>query len=138
MLDKIFRAGLLLLAIALPLSIGASSSLFFPLLGIWLLGAHWTWKRWPPTRGSPEKAYWVFLSVSLVSALLGNDPMHSLHEIYKKDFYIFIAVLVAALVRDRDQANRLLRAFLVAGILSAVWGLIQYVIGVDQTDRSGG
>jgi len=138
MLDSLFSVGLDLLAFVFPISLAASNIVFFPLAALWLFGARWTFSRWPPLWGRPEKLFLIFLGVSLLSALLGIDPMHSLREIKNKDLYLIITVVLVALVRDREKQKRLLRFFMAAGVLTAVWGLIQYAVGVNQSDKSGG
>ncbi len=138
MLGKTFSVLLDLYAFVTPISIAATNIVFFPLGVIWLFGARWTWTTWPPLWGWPEKLFLVYLGTSLVSALAGIDPVHSLKEIRNKDLYILILVVLVALVREREKNARLLRIFMMAGILTAVWGLIQYSIGVSQTDKSNG
>src|SRR5262249_32949886 len=68
----------------------------------------------------------------------GNDVYHSLKEIKNKDFYILMSILLVALVRDEERNARLLRIFMIAGIITAIWGLLQCIIGVDQTDKHDG
>jgi len=138
MLDKFFSYGLDLLALVLPVSIAATNIVFFPLAAVWLFGARWTFRKWPPAWGWPEVFFLVYLGSSVLSALFGLDPRHSLFIIEKKDFYIVIAVVLVALVHGRDQQARLLKIFMGAGIATAIWGLVQCVIGVSQTDKSNG
>src|SRR5207244_2485016 len=95
-------------------------------------------KQWPPVWGWPEKFFVLFLSASLLSAASGIDPAHSFREIKNKDFYILIAVVLVALVRRRDHNARLLKIFMTAAIATAGWGLIQWAVGVNQTDKSDG
>jgi len=136
MLDKIFTVGLDLLAVVTPISIAATNLIFFPLAALWLFGAGWTWPRWPPVWGWPEKVFLVYVGVSFLSAFMGLDVRHSLREIMNKDFYILIAIVLVALVRTRAQNARLLKLFMAAGLVSAVWGLVQYAIGVNIVDKS--
>jgi len=138
MLGSIVDGALFLLAMALPFSIAISSLLFFPLLALWVLGAKWTFRRWPPRIGPTEKAFILFAAVSLVSALAGINRAHSLHEIYKKDFYFLIVVVVLALTRTQAKAEKLIRAFVGAGVASALLGLAQKALGINQSDRAGG
>ncbi len=124
MLNNIFSVGLDLLAIAVPISLAVTNLIFFPLLGVWLLGARWSFHQWRPVWGLPETLFLGYLAISLVSAVLGVDVRHSLHEIYKKDFYIVIAIVVVALARDPQKNAKLLRLFMIAAFLTAVWGVI--------------
>src|SRR5690349_9332165 len=103
MLDKIFLAGLDLLAFVMPISIAATNIVFFPLAALWLFGAKWTFRKWPPVFGWPERIFLAFLGISLLSAFLGIDTRHSLKEIKNKDFYILIAIVLVALVKDPDH-----------------------------------
>src|SRR5690242_13494784 len=103
MLDKIFTVGLTGLGLFLPFSIALSSLAYFPLLALWLLGGSRTLGRWPAVWGRTEKTYAIFLGISLLSSIVGMDWRHSAHEIYKKDLYILILVLIAAVVRRPDQ-----------------------------------
>jgi len=136
MLDKIFAAGLDLLAFVLPISIAVTNIVFFPLLALWFFGARWTFARWKPTWGWPERFFLVFLSVSLVSAALSLDPRHSFREIYKKDFYILIAVLLAAFVRRRELNACLIKIFMAGALLTSIFGLVQYAVGVNVADKA--
>jgi putative inorganic carbon (hco3(-)) transporter len=135
MLDKVFSIGLDLFAFVLPISIAATNIVFFPLAALWLFGARWTFSRWPPFWGWPEKIFGVFFVVSLLSAVLGINPAHSLLVIKNKDFYLLIAIVLVALVRARAQNERLLKLFMAAGVVTAVWGLVQYTIGVNMVDK---
>src|ERR1051326_7872250 len=105
MLDLIFSRGLDLLAFVLPISIAATNIVFFPLAALWLFGAVRTYK---PVWGLPEKLYLGFFAISLLSSLLGVDPLHSLREIKNKDFYILITVVLVALVRNEEKNAKLI------------------------------
>src|ERR1700687_5223031 len=138
MLNKIFSIGLDLFAFVMPISLPATNIVFFPLAALWLFGGKRTWSRWPPVWALPEKLILVFLGISLLSALFGLDPRHSMREIKNKDLYIVIAIFLVALVRDDEKNAKLLKLFMVAGALTAVWGLLQCAVGVNQTDKSNG
>src|SRR5438874_200720 len=129
MLDKIFSGGLALWAFVTPVSIAATNIVFFPLAALWLLGGRKSRARWPAVFGRPEKLFLVFLAVSFLSALSGLDPRHSLLQIWHKDFYLFFAVVLVALVREENQSAKLLKIFMAAALLTAVWGILQYAIG---------
>src|SRR5882672_762983 len=103
MLASVFTRGLDLLAFVFPLSLAATNIVFFPLAALWLFGARWTFPKWPPLWNGPEKWFLGFLSVSLLSALAGIDPLHSLREIKNKDFYLLIAIVLVALVRSPER-----------------------------------
>ncbi len=137
-MDKIFSCGLDLWAWVTPISIAATNLVFFPMAALWAFGGKRTWSRWPPIWGAPEKFFLVFLGVSLCSALCGLDPRHSLREIKNKDFYILMAVILVALVRDPAKNKKLIKIFMAAGGIAAVWGLLQCAVGVNQTDKSNG
>jgi putative inorganic carbon (HCO3(-)) transporter len=138
MVDKIFSWSLALFAFVTPISIAATNIVFFPLAALWLLGGRKTLARWPAVFGVPEKAFLLFLGVSLLSALCGLDPRHSIVQIWHKDFYLFFAVVLIALVRDEKENAKLIKIFMAAGLVAAAWGLLQYAVGVDQTDKSDG
>jgi O-antigen ligase len=138
MLDKIFSIGLDLFAFVTPLSIAATNIVFFPLAAVWLFSGPRAWSKWPAVWGTPEKLFLVFLGISLGSAFCGLDLRHSLREIKNKDLYILIAIVLVALVRNPAKNKRLIKIFMVAGAMAAAWGLIQFVIGVNQTDKSNG
>lgn len=125
------------LALAIPLSIAFSSVLFFSLLGFWVLGGFWTFRRWPPPWGRIEKAFLVFLAISFVSSLFGSDPLRSSTKM-EKDLYFSLYILLGALLAHDIDTKRLLYVFVGAGVFSALWGVIQYGVGVNQTDCSGG
>jgi O-antigen ligase len=133
MLTSFFSYGLQTLAFVTPISIAGTSLIFFPLVIIWFLGAKWTWKEYPPQWGITEKAFGIFLGLGVLSALTGLDPTHSFKKL-EKDFYIFIAVLVVALARDRASVFQCLKLFLIAGMITAVLGVLQYASGLDQID----
>ena len=138
MLDNIFKGGLDLLAFVLPVSIAATNIVFFPLAALWLGAAKWTFPKWRPVWGRPEKFFLVFLFAGILSAALSPSPRHSFREIWNKDFYILIMVVLVAFVRERRQGERLLRLFMAGALLTAVLGLIQCAVGVNLTDKTGG
>ena len=112
MLDNIFAAGLDLLAFVLPISIAATNIVFFPLASLWIFGAKWTFPGRRPVWGWPEKFFLVFLAASLLSAVWSVNPAHSFREIWNKDFYILIMVVLVAFVREEKSCARLLRLFM--------------------------
>jgi len=138
MLDNIFTAGLDLLAFVLPVSIAATNIVFFPLAALWLFAAKWTFPRWRPAWGRPEKFFLAFLAAGLVSAALSVNPAHSFREIWNKDFYILILVVLVALVREEKRCSRLLGWFMAGALVTAILGLIQCAVGVNLTDKVGG
>src|SRR3982750_4685987 len=83
--DAIFRrvrpvlsGWLLLMSFWFPISIAFSGITFFPLIGLYLLLAPWTFKIWPPSWGRIETAFAVFWGLSIVSSLAGLAPAHSI------------------------------------------------------------
>ncbi len=138
MFEQIFIYGMNALAFVTPISIAATNLVFFPLLAVWLLGGRATLLRWPPRWGLAEKVFLLYLGVSVVSAFAGVDVRRSLGEIWKTDFYLVIALLIASVTVSRRQNEKLLHIFMAAGALVAVWGLIQFATGVNQSDKSGG
>jgi len=85
----------LLLAAALPVSIAVSSLLYFPLLSLYILLGHWTFRRWPPQWGWVETAFVTFWLISVLSALWGANPWFSRTRL-GKDLYFLILVLLTA------------------------------------------
>ncbi len=128
---------LVAMSFVFPISISASSLLYFPLLALWLLGARWTFQRWPPAWGPVEKSFTVFLVISLISCAAGLRPAHSLREL-EKDSYFLITVMLMAVMVLRARAQWLITAFVTGGLFTAAWGVIQYLVGVNQTDNKGG
>jgi O-antigen ligase len=76
------------------------------------------------------------LGISLLSAWHGLDVAHSIREIKNKDFYILILVVLVALVRDARTNARLIKIFLGASLAMALWGMIQYAVGVNIIDKA--
>lgn len=138
MLETFFSGGLQLLGWAMPISLAATNIVFFPLMGIWILGGKWTFPRWPYRPGLAEKIFAVYLVFAVCSAFSGVNLPHSLHEIKQKDFYPVILITLVALVRDRELHAKMLRYFLWGSFIVSVWGLIQYGVGVNQSDKSNG
>jgi len=125
---------LFLLAAALPVSIAVSSLVFFPLLAVYLLGAKWTFPRWPPTFGATEKAFLIFWVISLVSAMFGESLAGSRRGL-TKDLYFSMAVLISALAVAPGLRWRLLHVFLYGSGAMALLGLVQYALGINQTEH---
>lgn len=138
MLESFFSIGMQALAGVTPISIAATNIVFFPLVAVWLFGRPWTFSTWPPRLGMAEKIFALYLLVSLMSAIFGLSFTHSLKEIKNKDLYLILVVTIVALVKDRMLHQKMLRYFLWAGLLMALWGLIQYAVGVNQSDKSEG
>jgi hypothetical protein len=136
-LDPKISVWLLLLALALPISIAASSLLYFPLLSLYILGAYWTFRLWPPYFGRLEKLFLIFWGVSVISALLGVSPMHSTTRL-GKDLYYLMIVLVCALITTPEQAQRLLKYFVWGGLVTAAFAILQFTLGINQYESHEG
>ena len=127
----------LLLAATLPVSIAASSLLYFPLVGFYILLSYWTFRRWPPQWGWVEKAFVCFWLISVLSALFGINPWHSRIRL-GKDLYFLILVLLTAYLAVENRNSKLMRVFMISAIVTAAFGILQRIIGVNQSDNAGG
>ncbi len=137
MLNCLLWYWLMAWAIATPVSIAGTSLLFFPLLTLYTLLGAWTFRRWPPPWGPVEKAFLVFWLISALSALLGVDPRHSLTRLSKDLYFAMLVLLGAYLARERAGSN-LLKICMIASIGTAVFGVLQFLIGVNQSDSAHG
>jgi O-antigen ligase len=136
--DLIIRWWFLLLAAAVPISIAATSVLYFPLIGLYVILGVWTFRRWPPTIGRVEKAFLCFWLISLLSAINGADPWQSRIRL-GKDLYFLIAVLLGAYLGQNDRSlSTLTKVFMVSATVTACVGILQRVFGVNQSDNAGG
>jgi O-antigen ligase len=135
MLGNFLGGGLAGFGAALPFSIAISSLIIFPLLALWLFTARSSFRLGRPSFGTVEKAFSLFLLISLLSAALGMNPQHSFYSIYKKDLYFVILVLVASVLRQRVHRERAIRFFITAELLSAVLGVVQFFVGVNSLGK---
>lgn len=135
--DRIRSRLLIALAVSLPFSIAGSSLVFFPLLVGYLLAGAWTLRAYPWQWGPAGWAFLAFVGISLCSALFGVSPFHS-HRTLFKDFYFLMVPLVASLVPSTEERWRLVKVFVVASAAAALLGLIQFVLGLNQTDHHSG
>ena len=124
-------------AIVTPVSIAGTSLLFFPLVGLYVLLGVWTFKRWPPPWGPVEKAFSVFWLLSLVSAIHGGELRQSQIRL-SKDLYFSMLVLLGAYLAREPEGTRLMKASMIAAIGTAAFGVLQFLIGVNQTNSSHG
>jgi len=136
-MDRVIAWWIIILAAVFPVSIAASSLLYFPLLGFYILLGAWTFKRWPPEWGPTEKAFTCFWIVSLLSALLGAAPWYSRIRL-GKDLYFFILVLLTAYLAQEKTGPKLMKAFMISTLLTACFGILQRIIGVNQSTNAGG
>jgi O-antigen ligase len=127
---------MLLLAFCFPVSIALASLTYFPLIVFYFLGARWTFPIWTPSWGKLETAFAIFWGVSLMAALTGLDPWHSHVRLEKDLYFVLVIVLGAYLARDSSESPNLLRAMMWGGLLTAVVGLLQYILKIDQTEYS--
>jgi O-antigen ligase len=127
MLMELLARGLALYGAVLPFSIAASSLIIFSLFGVWLLGARYTFRLGRPKFGPVELTFSLFLAISLLSSVLGANPRHSLHEMYKKDLYFVILLFVASTLRERHHRERAIQFFATAILLSAALGPLQFI-----------
>lgn len=125
------------LAFSLPLSIAVSSVFYFSLLGVYLLAGVWAFRLWPPPWGAMEKGFVAFWGVSVLSGILGVSPRHSLPSL-GNDLYFLLVILLGALLTTELRRKRTFQFFMAGAILAAFWGVVQYVVGVDQSDSAGG
>ncbi len=123
-----------LLAAALPVSIAGSSLVFFPLLSVFLLGARWTFPKFPVSWMAIERVFLGFFFLGALSALGGLSPLDSRHSLFK-DLYFLVFVLTGALARTAEERWQVLRVFLLWSVLSAALGLLQFALGIIQTDH---
>lgn len=127
----------LLLAAVIPVSIAGTSILYFPLLSLYVLLGYWTFRQWPPQWGWVEKAFLSFWLLSVLSALFGVDPWHSRVRL-GKDLYFLILVLLTAYLARENKGSKLMKVFMISAIITAAFGILQKIIGVNQSDNSGG
>src|SRR5258708_7857672 len=109
-MENVATGWFLFLASALPVSIAASSLLYFPLLSLYVLLGYWTFRRWPPQWGGIEKAFLIFWLLSVLSALFGMDAWHSRNRL-GKDLYFLILVLLTAYLARENKGSQLTKVF---------------------------
>jgi len=137
MVNCLVRYWLMAWAIALPVSIAVTSILYFPLLTLYVLLGYWTFQRWPPQWGCLENAFACFWFLSLLSAFCSVDPWHCRIRLGKDLYFLSLVLLTAYLARE-PQGPRLMKVFMISAILTAGFGILQCVIGVNQSDNAGG
>jgi O-antigen ligase len=137
MSKRILFYALLAWALVTPISIAGTSLLYFPLLGLYGLLAFWTFKRWPPVWGWVEKAFISFWLISVLSAFFGVDPLHSRIRL-GKDLYFLILVLLGAYLAQEPADSKLMRVVVISSVATAVFGIFQFAVGVNQSDNAGG
>lgn len=137
MVANFFSWALVIYGFVLPVSIGAASATFFPLLGIWILSLYWTRDKFGPRWGMTEAAVVFFLLASVLSSALSQRPANSFHEMYKKDLYVFVMMVTIAISRDEITIRRIVKAFVATSLLAAALGVAQYLMGINQSDSNG-
>jgi len=135
--ESVIDGWFLLLAAVVPVSIAGTSLLYFPLIGLYILLGAWTFRQWPPHWGVVEKTFLCFWLISLLSALFGMNPWISRIRL-GKDLYILILVLLGAYLAQENRNTQLTKVFMMSAILTAAFGIVQRIIGVDQTTNAGG
>jgi O-antigen ligase len=126
------RYVLSLIAFCLPLSIGASNVAMGLAFLVW--GANLFFR--PETRRwrfiGVEISWFIFLLITLLSALLSDRPLHSLNRFSSADL-LLLFVLTSQLQESKD-IPRNVSLFLIAGAVAGAWGFLQYVLGVTGFD----
>ena len=132
----VYTVALLLLSIPLFLLTTVSEygygKSMFALVGISLLTMLWGWSQW--LRGAwtvrwpwitvPFLAFVAAGLLSMLSAMNGRVVIQSLLLVV---FFFLLLVVILNIVRDRKDVQLLLFALLVAGFLSSLYGLLQYL-----------
>jgi putative inorganic carbon (hco3(-)) transporter len=122
------------MALTLPLSIAVSSIFYFSLLGVYLLTGVYSFREWPLSWGALEKTFALFFGISVLSAAFGLSHKRTLDAL-GSDLYFLILVLLVALVTKESQGKKLVQLFLWASLISSVYGVVQYSIGVNELDQ---
>jgi O-antigen ligase len=135
--QRVISAWLIAMAFCFPISIALSSLTFFPIVGLYVLGAYWTFRCWPPRWGRVESAFLVFWGISLASACAGVDPWHSRIRL-EKDLYVALLILLGSYLHQAPgERPKLLRAMVWGGLVTASFALIQVVLHIDQSELTG-
>ncbi len=124
--------GLLALAFFLSISIAATNIVLGILLLLWL--ALMVAKR----RIVFEKTaillpFLIFLLISIISAMSAINVERGFRGI-KSDCLIIIFFFVASNLGSRRQIKRVLHWFLIGAIVVSIFGLMQFILGINESD----
>lgn len=136
-LQKTIYALLFSLALLLPVSIGLSSFVFFVLLGLYVFGARWTWRVWPPRWDGLLTFFGIFWGFSVLSAAVNGFTDRSQLRLQKDLYVVLLPLLGALLARPWIDRDRLFRFFLWGGLVTGIFGILQTIIGIDQSELTG-
>jgi len=137
-ISKTMDIFVLLLSFVLPISIAGTNILGGAIVVLFLLGVFFHHDYWPLEFGFAEKGYLLFIAISFLSVCTAVNPLKGLHEIYKKDFYYIFPFLLVPVFRRRPMlADRSWLVFLLSSLLTAAFGIMQFVLQVDQNDNHG-
>jgi len=111
--------------------------LFILIIGVWILLSGV--KRVHPVGGKLVIPLLLFYTVVFLTFLIKNGEtsiaLMELRALIEYTFWFFVGL---NLVRDRQQAKNVCDIFLVVGLVVALYGIYQYVAGVEIPASSGG
>jgi O-antigen ligase len=136
--QKFARAGSFFLAafaLCLPFSIAAANVAWASSLILFLLSraARKDFSGYRPT--GLEWPWTLYFCFSVLSSVLSEDPGRSVAKLQSEGL-ILVAVL-AAQAQSPESAGRNLRIFLGALGVAALWGCLQYALGINRISVSG-
>lgn len=123
--------GLLVLAFCLPISIAATNVALGILLILWL-GLMIARRRIVFEKTVIFLPFLVFLLISIISALGAVNIQRGFRGI-KSDLLVLVFFIVASNLGSRRQIKRVLYWFLIGAILVSFFGLLQFVLGVNES-----
>ena len=125
--DRWLVGTLLLFAATLPISIAVSETLAFLLVPLWWWQQARHGAPGPARRGLLLVA--VFLTIALMSSLMGLRPLHSLDKMLRF-LLLVVALLIPVLARPgAELPRRLALAFLAGTVLKAGYDVVRIPVG---------
>ncbi len=131
--DKIIKAGLLLLALVLPISIAATDTVWIFLLLVWLARTIVVGNSFVKT-DIDRPIFWL-LAVTIASSIMAIDPMHSIYALKQIALVLFFWLLVSN-IKEESQLKKMVYFFLGSSLLVSIYAIAQYVLGINRVDTA--
>lgn len=131
-IDDILFGGMLLFALTLQISTAAANAVWIFLL---LCGSMRFWVDRSSFQFTKlDKPLLWLLGITFVATLLALDPIRSLKE-WKQIGLVTVFWLTVNSIQDETQLKRVVRVFVAGTILVSLFGICQYLLGLNMEDN---
>jgi O-antigen ligase len=129
-LNKITDILMIILVCSMPISIAFTNFIWLPLLLITI----YKFYKYPDTNILKDKiniSILIFVLVTILSIIFSTNVHNSVLELRKTGQMLLIYIFWFN-IKDKESGLKLLRSLFIVGVIVALFGILQYILGVDS------